>query len=297
MAVWDTAKAETIKTSMESTLDGMSIDEVRAEGMTIRIGGRVVKLQVSEEVSLPEDEIRAEYARRLTEKLQAIKGVLNEKMSEMSYMVEQSRQDFEEKERKLQERLATANLMPDITYEQAKQGLSVVKGGPGGTREADKLTWLYQGVYWPKTFNGRPLDPRYTKKLISPVTIEIVTVGRRVSSVTVRKTIGLGKFSHYHQTGSGDCWGQWNYPREWSTPDDILNIGRRAIAVLENVNGGSLGNRTPEGLPRAATLESKIVSMEEARQYGFEATRGDERSGVTTGAGEQRGDTQAIWST
>ena len=69
-------------------LDGINIDDVKSEGMSIRIGGRVVKLEITDEVSLPEDEIRAEYSAKLTEKLQQIKGILNEKMSEMTYMVE-----------------------------------------------------------------------------------------------------------------------------------------------------------------------------------------------------------------
>ena len=95
---WDVNTAEKLKTDMESTLDAINIDDVKSEGMTIRIGGRVVKLEITDEVTLPEDEIRAEYSAKLTDKLQHIKGILNEKMSEMTHMVEQNRQDFEEKE-------------------------------------------------------------------------------------------------------------------------------------------------------------------------------------------------------
>jgi len=146
MAVWDVNIAESIKSDIDSVLDDINIDNIKSEGMTVRIGGRLVKLEFTEETSLPEDEIRAEYSAKLTEKLQAIKNVVNKKISEMSYMVEQNRIDFEEKERNLQVRLSSANLMPDITYEQAKAGLSVVKGHPS-YRENDVLTWLYQGVY------------------------------------------------------------------------------------------------------------------------------------------------------
>lgn len=293
MSAWDTRKEE-LKEEMESSLAEFSIDEVRTEGMTVRIGGKVVKLQVTEEVTLPEDDIRAEYSAKLTEKLQRIKGVLNEKFSEMTYMVEQYKSDFEEKERALQRRLSEANLMPDLTYEHAKAGLSIVKGGDQGAG-GDALVWLYQGVYWPKYLDGNPIDPKYAKRMISPVTIKIVTNGNRVSEVTVRKTIGLEKFDHYHRLNSGDCWGDWKFERSWNTPDDILAIARRSLAVLENVNSHSPGNQNPAGLPRLSTLQSHVLRGEEARRVQHTLSRAEERAGITTQT--DRGESSDVWST
>jgi hypothetical protein len=292
MSAWDTRKEE-LNNEMEASLSDISIDDVKNEGMTIRIGGRVVKLEMTEEVSLPEDDIRAEYSAKLTEKLQRIKDVLNEKMSEMTYMTEQYRQDFEEKERKLKRKLEEANLMPDITYEHAKQGLSVVRTG---SREQDALTWLYQGVYWPKFYDGKPIDPKYAKRMISPVTLCIKTVGKRIQSVTVNKTIGLGKFDHYHRHGGdSDCWGSWRgYNSDWSTPDDILRIARKAMAVLENVNPMSPGNPTPAGLPRLETLGNHVLRGAEARAVQHSTNVADERAGITE---TDRGDSDDVWST
>lgn len=299
---WDTATAENLKQEMETTLDGINIDDVQSEGMTIRIGGKVVKLQVTEEVILPEDEIRAEYSAKLTEKLQQIKGILNEKMSEMTYMVEQNKQDYEEKERELQQRLSEANLMPNITYDQAKAGLSVVKGHKDYRGEADCLTWLYQGVYWPKFVDGNPIEPKYAKRLISPVTLEIVTIKDRVRNVTVRKTIGLGKFRHYHAMGGdSDCWGQWRIPSNWAEPKDILDIAQHAMGVLENVNTSSPGDRSPSGLPRLNTLSEHILRGEAARNVQYATSRADERAGISqdtdSGQQETRGRTGQVWST
>ena len=296
MAAWDTNTVEELKTTMDTTLDGISIDEVQAQGMTVRIGGKVVKLQVTEEITLPEDDIRAEYSALLTDKLQLIKGVLNEKMSEMTYMVEQNRQDFEEKERALNARLAEANLMPDITYEQAKSGLSVVKGGNGMRGEADCLTFLFQGVYWPKFVDQNPIDPKYAKRLISPVTLEICTLKDRVRSVTVRKTIGLGKFRHYHSMGGdSDCWGQWSIPSRWKEPKDILEIARHAMGVLENVNTGSPGDRSPSGLPRLETLRQHVLTGEAAKNVSYGMSKADERAGITEQT--DRGAPAQVWST
>lgn len=297
MAAWDTRQVEDLAQQMDTVLEESTLDmeQVRSEGMTIRIGSQVVKLAVTAEETLPIDEIRAEFAAKLTEKLQMIKGVLNEKMSEMTYMVEQNRQDFEEKERELNERLASANIMPEITYEHAKQGLSLVKGNPR-ERGADVLTFLYSGVYWPKFVDSNPIDPKYAKRMISPVTLEIITKSNRILRVIVRKTIGLSKFEHYHSMDSGsDCWGQWNTPTSWNSPDDILAVARAAMAVLENVNTRSPGNRTPSGLPRLQTLEQHVLTGEAARNVRYDTSRADERAGISEET--DRGDRGQVWST
>jgi len=293
--VWDANLVEDIKESMDNVMDNINIDDIKSEGMTVRIGGRVVKLEITEETILPEDEIRAEYSRKLTEKLQTIKSVLNEKMSEMAYMVEQNKQDYEEKERELQQRLTDSNLMPDITYEQAKNGLSVVKGSVDRDDEPDTLTWLYQGVYWPKFVDGRPIEPKYAKRLISPVTIEIITVSNRITSVIVRKTIGLEKFEHYHSMGhNSDCWGEWKHRSHWTSSNDILDVARESIAVLDNVNSRSPGNQSPNGLPRLATLQQHLLDREAARDVEYTVSRADERSGITTRPEVASG---GVWST
>jgi hypothetical protein len=280
---------------MDNVMDNINIDDIKSEGMTVRIGGRVVKLEITEETILPEDEIRAEYSRKLTEKLQTIKSVLNEKMSEMAYMVEQNKQDYEEKERELQQRLTDSNLMPDITYEQAKNGLSVVKGSVNRDDEPDTLTWLYQGVYWPKFVDGTPIEPKYAKRLISPVTIEIITVSNRITSVVVRKTIGLEKFEHYHSMGhNSDCWGEWKHRSHWTSSNDILDVARESIAVLDNVNSHSPGNQSPNGLPRLATLQQHLLNGEAARNVEYTVSRADERSGITTRPEVASG---GVWST
>ena len=289
---WDTRKDE-LKTEMETELAGITIEEVKSEGMTLRIGGKVCKFELTEEVSLPEAEIRAEYSAKLTEKLQRIKDVLNEKMSEMTYMTEQYRQDFEEKERKLKKKLEQANLMPDITYAHAKQGLSVVQSGTGEGQNA--LTWLFQGVYWPKYYDGKHIDPKYAKRMISPVTLVIKTVGNRVEKVSVNKTIGLSKFDHYHRRGvESDCWGNWSPTSTWSTPDDVLKIARKAMAVLENVNPMSPGTTSPAGLPRIETLGQHTLRGEEAKRVRHSTNRADERAGI---AETDRGEDNDVWST
>jgi hypothetical protein len=192
--------------------------------------------------------------------------------------------------------------MPNITYDQAKAGLSVVKGHKDYRGDADVMTWLYQGVYWPKFVDSKPIDPKYAKRLISPVTLEIVTVKDRVRSVTVRKTIGLAKFRHYHAMGGdNDCWGQWSIPTRWAEPTDILGIAQHAMGVLENVNTRSPGDQSPSGLPRLSTLSQHVLTGDAARNVEYTTSRADERAGIEreTDRGDQetRGRTGQVWST
>lgn len=286
-------KVEKAKEEMGTALVNISLDDIRQQGMTVRIGGRVVKLEVSEETTLPEEDIRKEYQQKLNERLDKLRQVLNEKMSEVMYAADQSRIEMEERERKLQQRLAEANLMPEILYKHAQAGLSLVKGHPDFSRDANILTWIYQSVYWPKTYDNKPIDPKTVKKLITPVAIEIVTKGDSVVKTTVRKTLGLGKFHHYHgfPDGHGDCWGQWRIPAKWKNPDDILNIARHAVSVLDNINPMSPANREPENLPRLDTISenSRAGAIVDAA-----LSRTDTRTGIEDAA---RAESGAVWST
>ena len=292
--MWTTEKRDDIVTGMDTTIGGFNLDDVRSKGMTIRIGGKVVTLAITEETTLPEEEIREEYRKLVNERLGVIKGALNEKVSELSYMVEQAKQDFEEKERALQQRLSEANLMPDITHEHARQGLSVVKGSARHRGEGDVLTWLYQGVYWPKFYDGRPIDPKYSKRLVTPVTLEVVTRGDTVVSLILKKTIGLEKFQHYHgfEDSHADCWGDYHAPSNWTSPSDIIAMGRNAMAVLENINPMSPAQREPAGLPRLSTIQNH--TLERGASADHRAGRADERTGVAVA---DRGEGDDIWNT
>lgn len=278
MGAWDTTTAENkmkeVKTTTDKVMSSLTLDDIKSQGMTVRIGGRVVKLEITDETSIPEDDIRKEYTQKLNEKLKSIRDIMNEKMSEMAYMADEARRDFEKKEKALNEKLKMAKPMPDITYDHAKAGLSVVKGSKAG-----ELFWMYQGIYWPKFVDNKPISPAYIKKMITPVTLVVATVDNKVISVAIRKTIGLGKFDHYHNTGSGDCWGNWSFDKNWKEPGDILTICKEAMAVLENINGSSLAKRNPDGLPTYATVLKNITST---LPTSTTLNKVDERIGVSS---------------
>jgi len=247
-------KAREALKEMFDMVDAVSIDDIKTKGFTIRSGNKLLKLQVVEELQLPvEDEIREEFRQKLREKMQEIKSRLNSKITEMVELTSRVKQEAETKERELKDKLSKAHPMPDITENHAKRGISVVKG-PG----TDELIWLIQGIYWPKTYDRHPIEPNYSKKMMSPVTFMIRTYKNQVKGLSTRKTIGLGYFDHYHQINP-DCWGNYKWPSTWEKIDDLIKIAKDAEAVLENVNPNSIARENPSGLPRKSTLERHVI--------------------------------------
>lgn len=247
------------------------LENAKTNGMSIRVGNKLVKFQITEEIQLPEDEIRAEYEQILNNKVAEISKEFDTKAAELAYIADMARKDFEAKEKALNTRLINLKPMPEISFDHAKAGLSVVRGSKDG-----EYFWLYQTVYWPKFVDSRPISATYIKKMITPMTIVVSTQGDKVISVVTRKTIGLGKFDHYHNTGSGDCWGSWSFNPVWSTPSDIINICKDATAVLENINGNSLARRNPVGLPTYAAVRKNSVDA----PVETKLSKNDERMGV-----------------
>lgn len=249
-------RAERSLRDMEQIIDGVSVEDIRANGMTIRMGGKLVKLEVaSVETPSIEDEIRDELRGQLRQRLEMIKNSLNAKITEMVSFTSSIRAEFERKERQYKDKLRSVRAMPDVSMDHAQKGLSVVKG-----RNMDSLIWLVQGIYWPKFVDFKPIEPKYAKKLLTHIIIMIETSGENVTRVSTRKTIGLDYFEHYHQS-SPDCWGKWKWKSRWGgNPNEIIDIAREAEAVLENVNTGSVANRTPRGLPRLDTLRRHVTN-------------------------------------
>jgi hypothetical protein len=239
-----------INDTMESVLNKLNsvdIDDLKVDGFQVRSGSKILKFTVQEEIDCNiEDDIRAELKEKLSKRLMQIGKTVKQKLDEMSDFVSTVKNEYESKKVDLDRKLNSANLMPDITYQHTKQGLSLSKGYDDG-----RLLWLMQAVYWPKYINDRIIDPKYSRRLIHHVLICVETMGDKVMNVTVKKPIGLDHFQHYHH----NCWGGWVWPKKWETPDDIIDIAKQAEIVLETVNMGSLASQSPRGLMRASTLE------------------------------------------
>lgn len=257
----------------------MNFNDVRAEGISIRVGGRKMKLYVDEENDVPEiEEVRNDLREKFNQKLQSIKDYLNEEVSGMYTTFEGHKQAVEEERKKFERARidAETDRMPQISYNLATEGLSVTKGQQSGS-----LLWLYRDFYWPKYIDGELIDVEFSKSLITPIVIEIVTKDYNVMSCRVCKFFNLGKFNHYHAMGSGsDCWGSWS-PNSytWNTPEDVLNIGKRASQIITDVNTGSPGQENPQGLPSMQELKNNVKDDREEREKLESLTRSMRRSG------------------
>jgi hypothetical protein len=264
------------KTELDSIMETFDINEIKSKGVSLRIGNKVIQLAVDKEETLSlEDEILKELGEKIKEKNDIIKKQVNDKVNEIAKYTLTVQKEFNKKEKELERRIKNAKLMPEINFEHAKRGLSIVSGN-----RSNRLFWLVNGIYWPKYIDGKKIEPKYSKKLITDVVFLIETEGNSVLSVSTRKPIGLDYFLHYHQSRP-DCWGNWKPKRTWETPDDILNIGREAEAVLENINTKSLAITNPRGLPRKATILRYIVKEKDDNS---KAKLGREliRKGLTT---------------
>jgi hypothetical protein len=267
--------------TMFDDLDGINVDDIQTNGITIRSGNKIIKLEVALEEPLTiEDEVREEFRQKLAAKLQEIKNRLNSKVTEMVEVTSRVRIEAERKEADLKEKLKLSKPMPDVNWRDAKSGISVVKG-----ERRDEMIWLIRGVYAPKFVDQKPITPAYAKKLITNIVFLIRTVQNKITEVSTRKPLGLGFFSHYHQNRP-DCWGNWKYPKTWKTVEDLIKIGREAEAVLENINTGSIANSTPRGLPRRRTLEKHVSKKDRVTDAKLNSDQTREGIGEVSSTGD-----------
>lgn len=257
-----------------ATLDTVKVDDVTLKGVTMRIGDKVLKLQVVQTTPIDVvEEIKAEYKTALNKRLESIKGVIHQKVTDMTNSVSQIREEMEKKEEELKKRLDRAQIMPPLTMEHMQKGLSVAPGA-----RKNEIIWFVRSVYWPKFIDRKPIEPKYAKKLITPMVIQITTEGDQVKMVSTKTMIGLRDFSHYHQANP-DCWGRWVWARKFKTPDDIIALAREAEGVLENINSGSIAKRNPVGLPTFQVLQRHL--MKEKGPLKVEVDESNARTGVS----------------
>ncbi len=238
------------------TLEG--VEQIKADGITVRVGNKLVKLEMTGEESLPEDDIRKEYEKKMIlMKENAIKQ-MHSYHEQMKLALDTHRRDYEDKERDLKRRLKKVNNIPKLSEGHSKAGLSVVSHD----RSTGHLVWYYKCVYQPKYINERTIEPGFAKRLMTPVQIQVKTdESGRIYDVLMIKIIGNDKFPHYHATGSSDCWGGFDYTSySISTPKEMIDFCKKIQSLLETINSYSIGTDNPRGLSRLETLKRHLIS-------------------------------------
>jgi len=269
-------------------IDNINVDDIKSEGLSLRLGNRLIKLEISEESMSVEDEIKKELKEKLHSRIEIIRERVNEKITDMYNFVQNIKNHYDSKEKDLSAQLENAVSMPDIDISHARNGLSVVKGNG-----RNRLRWLVQGIFWPKYVDKKPLDKKFSKKMLSNVVYVIETHRNDILNCHTCKPIGLTYFQHYHQNDP-DCWGNWNPKRKWNEPYDIIKCAREAEAVLENVNTASVAKHNPVGLPRESTLLKYVLKDgDEGSDIGV-FNQSLRRTGITKNIREDSND---MWTT
>lgn len=257
---------------MLDDLESISIDDLQSKGLTLSFGGKSFKfsdVEIIKDETL-EKKLRTEFKEKLNTQQGRIREKINAKINQLLLMHQQKTQELDRKEQQMRLKYRNSAMMPDITEKHMLKGLSVVKGLAN-----DELIWIYRAVYNPRFIiiprhdennhsnrkQRKPIPARLVNRLKKEILILVKTKKNIVTDVHTKKTkkdevvqVELPPFPHYHQTGTGDCWGMWIHGTNWTSPNDILKIAKEAEGVLESINQGSVANRGPAGLPRMQTL-------------------------------------------
>lgn len=253
------SKLNEYKNIMFQTVDDLKVDDFSSKTVTIRLGNKVYELVPSRTDDLDvEAQIRKEFEEKLVEKRMKIKDTVKDKMTEVSALVSSIQDEYDRKERILKDTLAKSAPMPNVTWEHAVRGLSLVKGSSRG-----EIIWLVKRTYNPKYIDHKSIEPLYVKKLITNIYVRIITIDNSITTISTHYMSNLEYFDHYHQARP-DCWGNWKKPTSWKTPDDIIKAADDAIAVLENINTMSIAKRNPALMPRLETLRRHVKAVAEA---------------------------------
>lgn len=252
---------------MLEVLESITLDDIKTSGLSLNFAGKTFRFSDMEMIDDEdlEDKIRGEFREKLNAQQQRIRDKINTKINQLLTMHQQKQNELERKERQLQERYNNAAMMPDITYTHAKKGLMVVKNE--GVH--DELLWLFRGKYQAKFFKksrarkAKAIDSTLRRRLVKDIIIKIRTKGSQITDITTHNPdASMSPFWHYHKMSTDqDCWGQWQKPTNWSTPDDIIFCAKDALAVLETINEGSIATSEPAGLPKKDTVANHLTTI------------------------------------
>lgn len=279
--------------SFGSSINMDDLKDITTDGISVRMGNKVVKLSVTEEVILPEDELKKEYDSHLEEAYRTLKTDSDRFKDELKQVYDNKVVKLDEEIQKYKRLSKDTSPMPVITPEQSKIGLSVSKSKEG-------FYWYFNGVYAPKYVNNRVIETSFAKRLMTPVTILMKTnEDDSIYDVKVLKIIGHEKFRHYHSMSAhSDCWGDFQYGSlKITNAEEAIEIGRKCLLILETINEFSLGTTNPRGLSRFNTIKNHLLDekKEEEPKKTSTNTR-NSRSGFDTNINDDIRE-EMVWST
>jgi len=284
--------------TFEEMLELSSLNDIKATGISIRVGGQIVKFVASEEKDITvEEEIRNDFRQQYREEVAKLKDRYESLHTAANKQIREKNQELKNRERELKKKEKETVVLPPISFEHIKKGLSVAVNPDS---YSGGYAWSYICVYAPKQVNNKPIEPTFAKKLMTPIRIFVYTdTSWKITEVRLVKLINCDKFEHYHSMGSGrDCWGNNRYSGIIvDTPEKALEFVKEIQMVMETINRLSIGSRAPRGLPRLATLEKHLLAelTTETTSTRSTTSRQNERAGFDENVNADV--TASMWST
>lgn len=253
------SEAKRVKDELFGILESIDSGTIESNKIAIQIGGKIFSFE-NPTVSSEEDfqvGIKKDIIEKLNTQQSSIREKINEKMKELLVMYKTKEEEVNRKTIDLKRKLDNSALMPEISKRHTESGLSVTRSW----NYTNGILYIYRAMYHPKFVDRKPMSVRMINRLKRPILIAIETKGNSVASVTTKTRDGFRSFSHYHNSGSQDCWGKWKHPTRFSSVDEILQIAKTAEAVLENVNTGSVAETHPDDMPNVEALKKSVRNL------------------------------------
>jgi len=279
--------------TMKDVFTDTDLSGIQADGISIRSGNKIIRLQVTEEVVVDDtDAIKKDLEAKFAQKYQGLEVEFDKYKEQMKYSLREEKNKLDRKQQQLDRQLNETQTMPIITTKHMYDGLSVATSERGG------LVWSFKTVYAPKFVGSRKIDPTFAKRLVTPISIELSTNSDgKGNRLIVRQILGNKKFHHYHSMSqSSDCWGNFTFDgKKFNSPEDVIDFLKEASLVLETINNMSIGTNNPRGLSRLATLEKHLLKADDVDDSKVATNPRNARAGVDLD--RQEAEATAVWST
>lgn len=236
--------------------------ELFSNGITMLVGNKKVKFEISDVEDIPTDEIYKQVKKLYQERLYEIWEKINDKIGCLSEEIENIRDKLSIEIRK-SKNLRKNRKMPEINEDHISKGISVVPG-----ENENEICWYVNGIFRIDSIDGMTIPEEYSKFTETPTKMMITTRDDKITELKIKRWCG-DDFLHYHsiENGKEDCWGDFNPYIKWETPDDIIEIAERAFLVLRDINTDSIGDSCPPYLPSIETLRKEQYSYGSVEYY------------------------------
>ncbi len=283
------------KGSFEDNVELSSLDNIQADGISIRVGGQIINFVAADvQDVLVKDEVMLEFTQKYDDEVVKLHQQVDELKNSLKEQVLKKNRELDDREQKLEIQLRESKTLPTITETQMRQGLTV------STRRGRGYIWSYICIYAPKYVSEALIDPAFAKRLMTPIRIFIYTDENwKTTDVRLVKLINCDKFDHYHSmSDERDCWGDMKVSGFlMDDAEKALTFIRSIQSSLETINRFSIAQRAPKGMSRLVTVEKNLINNPSDKKEDKGSSTSASRRNDRTGFDADVNNTEEVWST